>query len=211
MSETGSSGHTGPVGPAEGHGQQPGGPDRTPTAPQPSYGQPSANPQQPYGPPAGQQPYGGTPYGQPYARPYTPPPPGSPPPGQPYWGPPRMPTTPVPNASGGLPPGAGPVEPNAVAAPARRSGRLKMGLAGLVAGAARVACGDTGVSHLATATGTPSVTLFGPVAPAEWGPPPLARHVALWAGRRGDPHAGVPDPGLLEIGADEVRAALARL
>ena len=148
MSETGSSGHTGPVGPTEGSGQQPGGPDRTPTAPQPSYGQPGANPQQPYGPPAGQQPYGGTPYGQPYARPYAPPPPGSAPPGQPYWGPPRMPTTPVPNASGGLLPGAGPVEPGVVAAPARRSGRLKTGLAGLVAGALIGGAAGAGVATL---------------------------------------------------------------
>ncbi|MBJ7453246.1 MAG: trypsin-like peptidase domain-containing protein [Blastococcus sp.] len=118
-----------------------------PTAPQPSYGQPSTNPQQPYGPPAGQQPYGGAPYGQPYARPYTPPPPGSPPPGQPYWGPPRTPTTPVPYSSGGLPSGAGP-EPGAVAAPARRSGRLKMGLAGLVAGALIGGAAGAGVATL---------------------------------------------------------------
>jgi len=148
VSETGSSGHTGPVGPAEGSGQQPGGPDRTPTAPQPSYGQPGTNPQQPYGPPAGQQPYGGTPYGQPYARPYAPPPPGSPSPGQPYWGPPRTPTTPVPYSSGGLPPGAGPAEPGAVAAPARRSGRLKTGLAGLVAGALIGGAAGAGVATL---------------------------------------------------------------
>ena len=30
--------------------------------------------------------------------------------------------------------------------------------------------GDTGVAHVATAFGTPSVTLFGPVSPALWGP-----------------------------------------
>jgi ADP-heptose:LPS heptosyltransferase len=81
-------------------------------------------------------------------------------------------------------------------------------LAAAVDAAARVACGDTGVSHLATALGTPSVVLFGPTPPAEWGPPPGHRHVALWAGRRGDPHAEAPDPGLLAIGADEVSAAL---
>lgn len=86
-----------------------------------------------------------------------------------------------------------------------------LGLAGLVAGAARVASGDTGVSHLATAAGTPSVTLFGPVPPAEWGPPPLPRHIALWTGRRGDPHGAQPDPGLLELGVDRVGAALASL
>ena len=79
-----------------------------------------------------------------------------------------------------------------------------VGLAAVVAGAARVLCGDTGVAHLATALGTPSVVLFGPVSPAEWGPPPRARHVTLWSGRRGDPHALRPDPGLLQIGVAEV-------
>lgn len=86
-----------------------------------------------------------------------------------------------------------------------------LGLAALVAGAGRVVCGDTGVSHLATAVATPSVTLFGPVAPQEWGPPALARHVALWAGRRGDPHGRVADPGLLALGLPEVERALATL
>lgn len=82
-------------------------------------------------------------------------------------------------------------------------------LAAVVAGAARVVCGDTGVAHLATAFGTPSVVLFGPVAPAEWGPPPqLARHVALWARRRGDPHGAEADPGLLAIGVGEVLGGL---
>jgi ADP-heptose:LPS heptosyltransferase len=81
-------------------------------------------------------------------------------------------------------------------------------LAAAVAGAARVACGDTGVAHLATALGTPSVVLFGPTPPGEWGPPPGGPHVALWAGRRGDPHADAPDPGLLAIRPDEVSAVL---
>jgi ADP-heptose:LPS heptosyltransferase len=85
-------------------------------------------------------------------------------------------------------------------------------LCGLVAAAGRVACGDTGVAHLATALGTPSVVLFGPVPPSEWGPPPSRpRHRALWSGRRGDPHARLPDPGLLEIQPLEVAAELASL
>lgn len=152
MSETGSSGHTGPAERAEGPGPQPGGQDRTPTAPQPTFGQASTN-QPPYGPPPGQQPYGGSPYGQPYGRsPYAPPPPpppGQPPTaGQPYWGPPRMPTAPVPNASGGLPPGAAPGEPVASAAPARRSGRFTMGLTGLVAGALIGGAAGAGVATL---------------------------------------------------------------
>jgi len=86
-----------------------------------------------------------------------------------------------------------------------------LGLAALVAGAARVVSGDTGVSHLATASGTVSLTLFGPVPPAEWGPPRLPRHVALWTGRRGDPHADAPDRGLLELDVGRVEAALVAL
>jgi ADP-heptose:LPS heptosyltransferase len=83
------------------------------------------------------------------------------------------------------------------------------GLAATVAAAGRVVCGDTGIAHLAVAMGTPSVVLFGPVPPAEWGPPPgRPWHRALWAGRRGDPHADAPDPGLLEIGPGDVIAAL---
>jgi ADP-heptose:LPS heptosyltransferase len=84
-------------------------------------------------------------------------------------------------------------------------------LAAVVGAAGRVVCGDTGVAHLATALGRPSVVLFGPVPPAEWGPPARPHHVALWAGRRGDPLAAEPDPGLLAIGVDDVRAALAQL
>jgi ADP-heptose:LPS heptosyltransferase len=68
------------------------------------------------------------------------------------------------------------------------------------------------VAHLANAFGTPSVTLFGPVSPAQWGPPPGdPRHVALWRGRRGDPDARDIDPGLLAIAVDDVLEALARL
>ncbi|HVM01842.1 MAG TPA: glycosyltransferase family 9 protein [Acidimicrobiales bacterium] len=83
------------------------------------------------------------------------------------------------------------------------------GLAALVATAGRVACGDTGVGHLATALGRPSVVLFGPVPPSEWGPPPeRTHHVALWAGRRGDPRGERVDPGLLDIGVAQVVATL---
>ena len=82
-------------------------------------------------------------------------------------------------------------------------------LAALVAAAERVICGDTGIAHLATAFRTPSVVLFGPVSPARWGPPPdRPWHRALWAGRRGDPHAAVVDPGLLSIEVPDVLAAL---
>lgn len=84
-------------------------------------------------------------------------------------------------------------------------------MAALVAGAGRVVCGDTGVAHLATATATPSVVLFGPVPPSEWGPPTGQRHIALWAGRRGDPHGPQVDPGLLGVSVAQVLAALDRL
>jgi ADP-heptose:LPS heptosyltransferase len=85
-------------------------------------------------------------------------------------------------------------------------------LAALVAEAALVICGDTGIAHLATAYGTPSVVLFGPVSPRHWGPPPdRPQHVALWAGTTGDTFADRPDPGLLAITTADVIAATARL
>jgi ADP-heptose:LPS heptosyltransferase len=81
-------------------------------------------------------------------------------------------------------------------------------LAALVHAARLVVCGDTGVSHLATAYRTPSVTLFGPTPPELWGPPVDARHVVLWNGTRpGDPFAQAVDPALLTIGAAQVIAA----
>jgi ADP-heptose:LPS heptosyltransferase len=81
-------------------------------------------------------------------------------------------------------------------------------LAALVAGAALVVCGDTGVGHLATAFGTPSVLLFGPTPPKLWGPPPSAvRHLALWVGDVGDPHGNEPHSGLLLLEKERVLAA----
>jgi hypothetical protein len=75
-----------------------------------------------------------------------------------------------------------------------------LALAGLVSVAGTVVCGDTGVGHLATALGTPSVLLFGPTSPAHWGPPPeRQRHRGLWNGEVGDPHGDEVDPGLLAI------------
>lgn len=86
-------------------------------------------------------------------------------------------------------------------------GRLGLDeLAAVVAGARLVISGDTGVAHLATAYGTPSVTLFGPTPPAHWGPsidPHL--HTVLYAGSApGDPHADRVDPALLRITAAQV-------
>jgi ADP-heptose:LPS heptosyltransferase len=94
----------------------------------------------------------------------------------------------------------------------RLAGRLDLaGLVALVAHARLLVCGDTGVAHLATALRTPSVVLFGPVPPDEWGPPPRPWHRALWSGRRGDPHGGEVDPGLLALGTADVLAAVAAL
>ena len=78
-----------------------------------------------------------------------------------------------------------------------------------------VVCGDTGVAHLATAYGTPSVVLFGPTSPATWGPAvDVERHTVLWHGDgtaggayRGDPHGAVLDPALARVTVDEVVAA----
>jgi ADP-heptose:LPS heptosyltransferase len=84
-----------------------------------------------------------------------------------------------------------------------------LGLAALVADAALVVCADTGVAHLATAYGTPSVLLFGPTPPAEWGPR-TGPHTVLWTGGRGDPHGAHPDPGLLRITVADVLEAARR-
>jgi ADP-heptose:LPS heptosyltransferase len=85
-------------------------------------------------------------------------------------------------------------------------------LAALIAAAGRVLCGDTGVAHLATAMGTPSVVLFGPTSPARWGPPALRpEHRVLWAGMTGDAHGDLVDPGLLRISTDDVLAELRQL
>jgi ADP-heptose:LPS heptosyltransferase len=81
-------------------------------------------------------------------------------------------------------------------------------LAAAIAGARIVASGDTGVAHMATALGTPSIVLFGPTPPSLWGPPSWHPHVVLWSGRRGDPHGDVGDEGLLEITSEQVVAAL---
>ncbi len=90
-----------------------------------------------------------------------------------------------------------------------------LNLASLVAEAALVVSGDTGIAHLATAYRRPSVVLFGPVPPEEWGPPPdRPWHVALHAagpGYHGDPHGGELDPALDAIRATDVIAAVDKL
>ncbi|ROS79016.1 glycosyltransferase family 9 protein [Cellulomonas sp. PhB143] len=98
-------------------------------------------------------------------------------------------------------------------------------LADVVATAGAVVCGDTGVAHLATAFGTPSVVLFGPTPPRLWGPALDPRlHAVLWHGgapgagdedrareHRGDPHGAAVDPALARVTVPEVLEALAGL
>jgi ADP-heptose:LPS heptosyltransferase len=85
-------------------------------------------------------------------------------------------------------------------------------LAALVASAGLVLAGDTGVSHLATAYRRPSVTMFGPVHPREWGPPAASRHVVVARGAGGgDPHGDVVDPALARITVGDVLRPMARL
>ena len=103
-------------------------------------------------------------------------------------------------ATAGLPPSAD------------RSGTTVLQLAALVATAGRVVCGDTGVAHLATALGRPSVVLFGPTDPGRWGPPrDRSQHRVIWNGTTGDPQAGETDRGLVCITTEQVMSALADL
>jgi ADP-heptose:LPS heptosyltransferase len=87
-------------------------------------------------------------------------------------------------------------------------------LAALVAAARLVVCGDTGLAHLATAYRVPSVLLFGPMSPAQWGPPPgRQQHRVLWHAERAVERAPLcgPHPGLSAIGVPEVLTAVADL
>lgn len=79
-----------------------------------------------------------------------------------------------------------------------------LGLVALISDCRVLICGDTGVGHVATATGTPSVLLFGPTPPSRWGPRGPGQHIALWAGETGDPHADQPHSGLLRLTVAQV-------
>jgi ADP-heptose:LPS heptosyltransferase len=82
----------------------------------------------------------------------------------------------------------------------------------MVASARLVVSGDTGVAHLATAYGRPSVVLFGPASPRIWGPPAGGRHIALWHGdTEREVLTDAPDPALLAITVDEVLDAVTRI
>lgn len=89
------------------------------------------------------------------------------------------------------------------------AGRIGLAeFAAVIARAQLVVTADTGAGHLASAYAVPSVVIFGPAPPEEWGPPP-GPHVVLTdaAMRRGEAFASDPDPALLAVTAEEVLAA----
>ncbi len=60
------------------------------------------------------------------------------------------------------------------------AGKTELGtLAALLGDAQLLICNDTGVSHLAAATRTPSVVLFSETDPARWAPLDTSRHLAI--------------------------------
>jgi ADP-heptose:LPS heptosyltransferase len=76
------------------------------------------------------------------------------------------------------------------------AGQTDLGTFGaVVARLSLLVSNDTGAAHMAAAVGTPSVVLFGPGRPAEWGPLDRARHhvVDAWvrAGQAADPIAAL--------------------
>jgi len=98
-------------------------------------------------------------------------------------------------------------------APSVLAGRQSLQeFAALVASARLVVSADTGAAHLAAAYGRPSVVLFGPATPEEWGPPP-GPHIALTKAelRRGDTFAADPDPALLGVSVQDVLDAVREL
>ena len=94
------------------------------------------------------------------------------------------------------------------------AGVLDLGeFAALVAEARLVVTADTGAAHLASAYRRPSVVIFGPAPPEEWGPPASGPHLVLTdASRRvGDAFGADPDPALLAVQPADVLAAVDRL
>lgn len=82
--------------------------------------------------------------------------------------------------------------------------------AAAIAAARAVVTADTSAAHLASAYGTPSVVMFGPATPEQWGPPASGPHVVLTDAlvRVGDPFAEEPDPALLAVLPGHVLDAL---
>ena len=94
------------------------------------------------------------------------------------------------------------------------AGVLGLGeFAAVIAAASLVISADTGAAHLASAYRRPSVVLFGPAPPEEWGPPAAGPHIVLTDAtlRRGDTFGGECDPALLAVTPDHVLAAVEQL
>jgi ADP-heptose:LPS heptosyltransferase len=94
------------------------------------------------------------------------------------------------------------------------AGVLGLGeFAALVAASRLVITADTGAAHLASAYARPSVVIFGPAPPEEWGPPETGPHIVLTDAsvRRGDAFGDEPDPALLAVTPADVLAAVVRL
>jgi heptosyltransferase-3 len=65
------------------------------------------------------------------------------------------------------------------AVPIDLSGRLSLAqLADLIRGAALFVGPDTGITHMAAATGSPTIALFGPTDPSKWAPWPVGYETA---------------------------------
>ena len=90
------------------------------------------------------------------------------------------------------------------------AGRLDLAeFAAVIEDARVVVSADTGAAHLASAYGRPSVVLFGPAAPENWGPPPGPHLVLTDASlRRGDTFSNEADPALMAVGVNDVVAGV---
>lgn len=82
--------------------------------------------------------------------------------------------------------------------------------AGLISEASLVISADTGAAHLASAYARPSVVLFGPAPPSEWGPPP-GPHTVLTdeTVRVGETFSPTPDPAIMAVTVEQVLEAAA--
>jgi ADP-heptose:LPS heptosyltransferase len=90
------------------------------------------------------------------------------------------------------------------------AGRLTLDeFAAEVAAARLVISADTGAAHLASAYRIPSVVLFGPAPPEEWGPPRSGPHIVLTdaSKRLGATFSDTPDPAIMAVRVEQVLAA----
>jgi ADP-heptose:LPS heptosyltransferase len=90
------------------------------------------------------------------------------------------------------------------------AGRLTLDeFAAEVAAARLVISADTGAAHLASAYGIPSVVLFGPAPPEEWGPPRSGPHIVLTdsSKRLGETFSATPDPAIMGVTVEQVLSA----